>query len=298
MISQLLTIVIAETDPDVTRMIKTMKVVFPLLLILMGVVYFSINGTGRALLPQKIRTCLYSNRRTKLPHYYSFYERHFSFFNVLRQKEQDKFIHRVLVVRNSKEFHAASGIVMDDDKIMHICGSLVQLTFGYRTDFDLPKFEQFRLYPDIFYSSNVGQDVKGLTHAHGIIYLSWKHYEEGYANSSDKVNLGLHELAHAFMLEMDNFSNFDFNDWKMQAIPITREMKMNTAHFFRQYGSTNLYEFWAVCAETFFESPLEFRKLYPELYRHTAVLLQQDYAARLSMFDQSKTYKLSNAVSR
>ncbi|MDZ4824757.1 MAG: hypothetical protein SH856_14970 [Flavobacteriales bacterium] len=56
MISQLLTIVIAETDPDVTRMIKTMKVVFPLLLILMGVVYFSINGTGRAFLPQKIRT--------------------------------------------------------------------------------------------------------------------------------------------------------------------------------------------------------------------------------------------------
>ncbi|MFN5620319.1 MAG: zinc-dependent peptidase [Flavobacteriales bacterium] len=52
-------------------------------------------------------------------------------------------------------------------------------------------------------------------------------------------------------------------------------MTYTRTHFFRQYGATNIHEFWAVAVETFFEQPDEFKTKYPALFHETCRMLNQ-----------------------
>jgi Mlc titration factor MtfA (ptsG expression regulator) len=124
--------------------------------------------------------------------------------------------------------------------------------------------------------------VKGLTVSTGYIYFSWHDFLNGYKNDSDKINLALHELAHALYIDRfhGNYS-YEWEVWKMRAEGILEEEQNNTEKkFFRSYGKSNLNEFWAVTVEVFFEDPINFKKEYPGLYAAIANVLDQDMALR------------------
>ena len=215
---------------------------------------------------------------------HAFLLKQFHYYKLLEEPEQQKFRDRFQVLLKNKWFIAKDGLELHDVMILFICASMVQITFGLKT-FEFPRFNKIALFPDIFYSRMIERDVKGLTVYHsGLVILSWPDAYDGHTNPNDKINLILHELAHA--LYLDYFGNrrmlYGFDEWQERANIEFESMARNNQHpFLRKYASTNIHEFWAVCIEHFFEAPTEFRKQLPELYRAMSKILNQDIAARI-----------------
>ena len=53
---------------------------------------------------------------------------------------------------------------------------------------------------------------------------------------------------------------------------------LDKTRYFRNYAFTNQYEFMAVLAEYFIESPNDFKEHFPELYKYTRQLLNFTFA--------------------
>ena len=107
---------------------------------------------------------------------------------------------------------------------------------------------------------------------------------EGYEDYTDSVNVGLHEMAHAVSYDvfLGNEDEHDWNfkqrlgDFSKEGKPVFRAMRKGASHMLDDYATTNFDEFWAVCVETFFESPEAFRQTMPDLYDSLVELLNQD----------------------
>lgn len=81
-----------------------------------------------------------------------------------------------------------------------VADSAVKLTFGLRI-FIFEQFGKIFIFKSEFYSDYSHTKNKGETNPAGVIVFSWKDLVEGDLNESDGINLGLHEFAHALMLE-------------------------------------------------------------------------------------------------
>lgn len=220
---------------------------------------------------------------------HAFLLKQFHYYKLLEEPNQQKFRDRLQVLLKNKWFIAKEDLELHDVMILFVCASMVQITFGLK-EFTFPRFNKIALFPDTFYSGMIEREVKGLTVYHsGLVIMSWPHAYDGHVNHTDKINLILHEMAHA--LYLDYFGNrrmlFGFDEWQEKAYSEFESMARYEEHpFLRDYASTNIHEFWAVCIEHFFEAPQEFRKQLPELYRAMSKILNQDIAARI---DQLKT---------
>ncbi len=181
----------------------------------------------------------------------------------------------------SKNFNGREGLVVTDEMRILISATAVQLTFGLR-NYLIFNLNSINIFPHVFYSKFFQKSFKGLTTQAGILSLSWNDFREGFMNEHDRLNLGLHELAHALHIDIDKEGNYDshfrihFQKWKEIACKDFLKLKENEIGFFRNYGTTNIHEFFAVCIEHFFESPIEFKAKLPDLYRYTTLLLNQD----------------------
>ena len=209
---------------------------------------------------------------------HGYYSSKFNFYAQLSAKKQLKFLYRVSVIKKTNRIKVADRIkhVNDDIELM-VSAAFTQITFGF-TNYELRRFSKIILYPDSFYSKLAGAQVNGLTVGNGYIYLSWNHFLKGYRDSSDKVNLALHELAHA--LYIDKFhkeGSMVWYAWEEEASLVFNQISTNNEiDFFRPYAKTNMEEFWAVTVECFFEDPANFKSQFPALYQATAKLLKQD----------------------
>jgi Mlc titration factor MtfA (ptsG expression regulator) len=216
------------------------------------------------------------------PLYFNLLSSKFSYFRLLDDKEQKLFVSRLRYIRDEKHF-VGRGLELTEEMEVIVSAAIAQLTFGL-SEFDLEDFSEIHLTPGTFYSRIVGQDVKGLTFDSGRIILSWKDFEEGYAIANDKINLGLHELAHAFFLDYFAVGEIEneFHEWNTAALREIQSMRMGTdSHFLRDYAATNIQEFWACSVECFFEAPVEFKKNIPDLYIKMCLVLKQDMAERM-----------------
>jgi len=54
------------------------------------------------------------------------------------------------------------------------------------------------------------------------------------------------------------------------------KIKNGEHHIFRNYAATNIYEFFAVSVEYFFETPQLLKNELPQLYKHLIILLKQN----------------------
>lgn len=205
----------------------------------------------------------------------------FIFYSKLNDKNKAKFLKRLINFISNKDFHGSGGLDLTDDMIIMISASAIQLTFGL-DEYRLDHFSKIFVYPKAYYSKISKQYHKGETNLAGAIILSWNNFTEGYNNPNDKVNLGLHEMAHALRFDKfksqdyDRFFNAYFDKWQTVAKEEFKKTKDQSSTFFREYGGTNINEFFAVCVESFFESPSDFKNIHPELYRHMSILLNQD----------------------
>lgn len=204
----------------------------------------------------------------------------FQYFQALSKPAQIQFIKRIRFIASDKEFVGKKGLEVTDDMRVKISAAIVQITFGL-DEYKLLNFNKIFIYPDIFYSSLVKNNVKGLT-GRGAISISWPDFVDGYADPNDNYNLGLHEVAHALHLsttsksgDLEIFGEY-FEYWRTESNDSFEALKQGESTFLRTYGATNFHEFFAVCIEHFFESPNEFKLQEPILYERTVLLLSQD----------------------
>ena len=203
------------------------------------------------------------------------------YYSNLSENGQKKFEVRLQEFMRSKTFIGRQNLVVTDEMRILISAAAVQLAFGL-DNFTFSNLHTINIFPGIFHSKLYNASFKGLTTRDGVISLSWEHFQAGYANDTDKLNLGLHELAHALHIDLSDkkrinthFSEY-LKKWKRGVLNDFYKLKAGRIPFLRSYGSSNLYEFFAVCVEHFFEMPEEFQKQLPNLYGYTAFLLNQD----------------------
>jgi len=115
------------------------------------------------------------------------------------------------------------------------------------------------------------------------IFISWKYFLQGYGDTTDNVNVAIHEMAHA--LEHENFisdtdidSRFrvDFAKFSSASGLVFASAVVNRSSYLRDYAFKNMQEFWAVSVEAFFENPAGLKQSLPQLYGTLCDILNQD----------------------
>ncbi|GAB3200423.1 Mlc titration factor MtfA (ptsG expression regulator) [Pontibacter aydingkolensis] len=167
---------------------------------------------------------------------------------------------------------------------VRVAASAVQLTFGLGQVY-FSHFKTILIYPDRYYSTIFKRYHCGEVNTRGYIVLSWRDFESGYDNYTDGFNLGLHEMAHALHLENRIRNNeYDFLDrehlqaWHDLASSEMLKQQSEQNGFLRRQAHDDEHEFFAVCVESFFERPHDFRLSNPKVYDSLSQLLQQDPA--------------------
>ena len=217
------------------------------------------------------------------PSYVQALEKHNSFYQKLPPESKKRFLRKLQQFIRTKEF-VPRGIAFVTDEMRALIGSsAVQLTFGL-PNVTLRHFERILIYPDEYYSTINKQYHKGeVNPRHKAIVVSWKYFVQGYADDSDGINLGLHEMAHALKLENmirngehNFFSRTEYNKWLSMAEVEMAKIRRGEKSPFRQYAGVNEDEFFATGMELYFEQPHELNHYNPELYKTLSNLLRQD----------------------
>lgn len=210
----------------------------------------------------------------------------FRFYNKLMPRHQRIFEHRVASFIKDKDFIGREGLEVTDEIKTLISATAVMLTFGFR-DFYIGLLDKIFIYPGEFYSLAREEFHKGEFNPKlKTLVLSWKDFRNGFENCDDKINLGIHEFAHAIhlnsMKERDISSTIFSDSFKELTDLISKQEQLRKAmissKYFRDYAFTNQFEFLAVVIESFIESPEEFKSQFPEVYDKTKQMLNFDFA--------------------
>ncbi len=203
------------------------------------------------------------------------------FYSRLPADMKKRFLHRLDNFIESHDFEGHQGLTVTDDMRVLISAAAIHLTLGLN-DYELRDFQKIFVYPDVYYSGYSKTINRGETNPHGIIALTWPYVEGGFADITDKMNLGYHEFAHALILQHVSSGLDD----EMFALGYERFCYMlheqhlaqhiQDAGFMRDYAFTNKMEFFAASAEHFLEAPEELREKSSELYYLMVRMLRQD----------------------
>jgi Mlc titration factor MtfA (ptsG expression regulator) len=209
-------------------------------------------------------------------------QKHFKYYQRLHPLDKKLFEKRVQKFITLKKFVPRNMDHVTDEMKALIAASAIQLMNG------LPKiyfahFKRILVYPDDYYSKISQRYHQGEVSMGGMIVLSWKNFLEGYVDSKDGRNLGLHEMAHALRLE-NAIHNEDYGfldddilmTWTDLCYQEINKMDEGKSDFFRNYAATNSHEFFAVAVEHFFEKSQEFHDWHPKLYDTLSSMLNQD----------------------
>ncbi|WP_236778399.1 zinc-dependent peptidase [Pseudalgibacter alginicilyticus] len=215
----------------------------------------------------------------------SFLENHFVFYKKLTRKQKKHFEHRVASFINDKDFIGRDGVVVTDKMKVLISATGIMLTFGFR-DFYIGLISKIVIYPTRFFSKINNEYHKGEFNPKlKALVLSWEDFKLGYEDSHDNVNLGIHEFAHAIHLNSikeRDVSSTIFSDLFQELTDLLSQkeslrLKLLDSEYFRAYGYTNQFEFFAVIVENFIETPDEFRSQFPEVYYKVKQMLNFNF---------------------
>jgi len=211
-------------------------------------------------------------------------ERHLPYYRNLDSEFKMDFRKRTKHFINRIHFRGGHDFKISLEHIAAISGAFVQISFGKRYYF-LNEFEVITIYKNEYKSTITGLYHKGDVNPSGAIAISWKDFVQGYKTDEDNLNVGLHEMAHAWFFSISHVrydEQLSIYDLLSKFIFLTEaeivKIRKHKQSIFRKYASENVYEFFAVAIEYFFEDAKEFKRESPNLYRHLCLLLNQDPA--------------------
>ena len=154
---------------------------------------------------------------------------HFAFYHVLSDLDRLQFRIKLNALLKSKWFKGRDGFEVSDEMMLLLAATMAQISLGLPA-FIFPKFDRIVLFPKRFYSEIIQHDLKGLTiFKTGVVLISWPDYQQGYSEPTDKLNLGLHEMAHALFLDYFHSKHMRimYSNWLTVAKPVLDSMKIN-----------------------------------------------------------------------
>jgi len=219
-------------------------------------------------------------RPKKFPDSHRQFLNRLAFYRRLTDKRKVYFEHRVCRFIERYSFYGKQGLVVTDEMRIAVAATYVKLTFGFRV-YLFNVFDKIILYPDS-YTSTIHEQLHNGEFNPGAkaIVFSWTHFQQGYEDESDNLNLGIHEFAHALhfygLRKRDNGAALFAHKYEriIREIehPANRQRLVNS-QYFRSYAYANRFEFVAVLLEHFFETPQAFRKEFPVLYDHVRIMI-------------------------
>ena len=210
----------------------------------------------------------------------------FTFYKKLNAVQQANFRHRVAMFIKLKTFEGKDGFLITDHVKILVGATATMLTFGFRK-YKIPYVETILVYPTEYYSNMGKRYHKGeFNAAYKAIVLSWDNFLEGCKIENDKINLGIHEFAHAIhynSIKSDDVNAIIFVDTfnaLRQMLNTDETLKINLKHseLLRNYAFTNDSELLAVIIETFIESPKTFKRMFPVIYKMVRQMLNFNFA--------------------
>ena len=223
-------------------------------------------------------------------HWYPFYKKlrssqrqilinDFPFYNRLSPKRKMYFEHRVMEFIANYQFTGKEIFITEDMQIL-IAGTYVMLTFGMR-NYLIRLFDKIIIYPSSYFSTVNQAYHKGeFNPKMKAIVFSWEDFLIGHSASNDNINLGLHEFSHVLhfhCLKSNDPSAIIFFDEFKEVIKYYTDPNLNAIltqkGYFRLYAYGNQFEFLSVILEHLFETPHVFKTTHPELYAHTAAMI-------------------------
>ncbi|HEX5654947.1 MAG TPA: zinc-dependent peptidase, partial [Chitinophagaceae bacterium] len=165
----------------------------------------------------------------------------------------------------------------------------IQVTFGLK-NFLLAHFKDIYILADAYHMDNDEELYIGHVAPEGI-YLSWKHFIQGYSRKNDNINVAVHEMAHALLYNnffaqygIDSHFRLNYEKFSNSTGPILADVITNRRSYLRSYAFSNLHEFWAVSVEAFFENPRGLKENMPDLYDALCRVLNQDPMTSTKLF--------------
>ena len=202
------------------------------------------------------------------------------YYGKLSETNKQRFLKRTFNFRKIKYFHF-HGLEASEEIAVLVSAAAVQVSFGLKK-YHLPFFTDIYILADAYQAINAKELYIGHVSPTGI-YISWKHFVQGFRNYDDGFNVALHEMAHA--LHHENFIKETGIDWdfrqdfdKLPSVfgPLMTKAIVEKKSYLRGYAFTNFQEFWAVSVEYFFENPQGLKDNLPQLYAILCNTLNQD----------------------
>lgn len=209
----------------------------------------------------------------------------FTFYNRLDNTHKKYFRHRVATFIKKKQFIGKEGFIITDEVEILISATAVMLTFGFR-DYIIKSIKTIIVYPTKYYSTVNENYHKGEYNFNlKTLVLSWDNFLEGFKIEDDKLNLGIHEFAHAIhfnSIYQEDINSIIFVDTynELREILESNEAlknKLITSEFLRSYAFTNDIELLAVILETFIETPKAFEVKFPVVYSKVKQMLNFNF---------------------
>ena len=222
------------------------------------------------------------------PNWSSFLNDKVVFYRTLTDSDKRLFEKRARLFLETTPVEAGQLDVSDEDRLLVAASAVIPVWgfpnwhyFNVQKVFLLPASfnERFECsQPDSFITGMVGTGPMA-----GKLALSRPALHQGFSNTKDKQNVGIHEFVHLVDMadgDCDGFPErlkkyafsipwFELVETKIAGIE-------NDNSNIRDYGATNKAEFLAVASEYFFERPKMMQNKHPKLYTALTDFYQQD----------------------
>lgn len=195
------------------------------------------------------------------------------FYKDLSKKKKKLFRKRVVRFRKRKTILFHEDVKQQEKITLLLSATAVMLTLSM-ADFLILSVEKIRVYPKEYYSLYTKKKHYGeYNPSLKMLVFSAENLLQGFKIPNDNINLAVHEFSHAISFNIANKLNFRSYIFMFGMRKINRLFKnpdfiarVNASNYFREYGKTNIHEFFAVSVECFVETPQEFKIQFPKLY--------------------------------
>ena len=229
---------------------------------------------------------VYFKLRKLTPLQLSILKNEYTFYRKLSPKHQVYFEHRVATFLKEITFIGKQELQITEQMKVIIAATSTLLNFGFR-NYRIKLLDKILLYPTAFYSKLNENMHKGeFNPSYKAIVLSWEDVLHGYSIDNDNFNVAIHEFVHAMHLDCLNQKGLKAAIFINGFSDIAHFIETNEdyknrlieSEYFRDYAYTNQFEFLSVIIETFIETPGEFKRQFPELYRLVKRMLNFNFA--------------------
>lgn len=215
----------------------------------------------------------------------TFLTENFPIYGVLPKNLKERCDQRIVWFRSRKKFVFYGNTPKQQELKLLLSASVILMTLGLRDYRMMRSLLRIIVYPSQYYSRirkrhHLGEYHPGLK---TVIFSADKIWE-GFQITDDNVNLAMHEFAHALSSEMTRKSSWEARKFRVGLKNIKTlflrdgyAQKLADSNYFREYGMTNLQEFFSVAVENYAETPEIFLREFPELYEIIQKMLGFDF---------------------